>query len=120
MIVRALNSNHDWTFGQGLNNYVSANFAVAQEINTRLNCQLGNCFFDLAAGINWFGLLGGKDMVTLNLNISSVILNTQNVTGINQLSINLSSSRILSVEYTVQTTYSQTNGSFVYDLGASV
>lgn len=118
-IVRALNSSGDWLFGKSLNDYLSANDAIKQNIQTRLLSFLGDCFFDITAGIDWITLLGGsKNQLALNLNISSVILNTQSVTGIKQLSVNLDdSNRKFSVSYQVATIYSLTNASFEYTLG---
>ena len=110
-------ATNDWTFGSGQNNYLSNNDAVAQIIKTRLLSFLGDCFFDITAGIDWFNFLGGKNAIALNLAISSVILNTTNVTSILQLSVNLTSNRLFSVSYRVQTTYSQTGDIFEYDLG---
>ena len=122
MIVRALDSQNDWLFGKGLNDYLAGNAAVAQSIQTRLSSFLGNCFFDQGAGIDWINYLGGsKDQVSLNLAISAVILNTQNVTGIQQLNVSLDdNTRQFTVVYRVQTTYSVTGGAFTFDLGGSV
>ena len=105
MIVRALDSNGDWTFGAGLSNYLSGQAAVSQNIQTRLNSFLGDCFFDLGAGIDWFNLLGGKDLTTLNLAVSAVILNTQYVSNLIQLSINVDVNRNVSISYEVQTSF---------------
>lgn len=116
MIVRALDSDHDWTFGKGLNDYKSNQKAIIQNIDTRLNSYLGNCFFDLGAGIDWFNLLGEKDQTTLNLAISTVILNTTNVTGMKQFSTSLSPSRVFTVQYMVNTTYSVITGTFTYNV----
>lgn len=115
MRVRALNQNHDWLFGKGQNDYLQANAAIAQNINTRLSSFLGNCFFDLGAGIDWFNLLGSKDQTALNLSISTVILNTAEVTGILQLSVGLSATRQFTVQYKAQTVYSTTSSTFVFD-----
>lgn len=114
-IVRALDNNHDWTFGAGKGNYLSANAAIVQNINTRLNSFLGNCFFDLGAGIDWFNLLGAKDQTALQLAISSVILNTDQVTGLLQFQSSLSATRVYSVSYIVQTVYSVTSSNFTFD-----
>lgn len=116
MIVRQIDVNHDWTFGQGKNNFITTNPAIVQDINTRLLEFLGNCFFNLAAGIDWFSLLGGKNQTALNLAVSAVILNTQNVTGLLQLSVTLSTARNLTIAYRVQTTYSVFTATFQYDL----
>lgn len=115
MRVRALDVNHDWLFGKGQNDYLQANAAIAQNINTRLASFLGNCFFDVGAGIDWFNLLGAKNQTTLNLSISSVILNTAEVTGLLQISVGLNNLRQLTVNYRVQTVYSTTSNTFVFD-----
>jgi hypothetical protein len=120
MSVRALDKNGDWIYGIGANAYLTGNAEVAQAIQTRLQSFLGDCFFDTAAGLDWYGYLGGKDQLGLNLAISAVILNTANVTGIRQLSINLDdNTRIFTVQYQVQTTYSQLSGAFQYDLNGT-
>lgn len=116
--VRALDSNGDFTFGAGTSNYLVGNAAIGQNINTRLAAVLGNCFFDLASGINWFNLLGtvGPNAVTaLNIAISTTILNTSQVTGLLQLSSNLTSgNREFSCSYKVQTVYSALSNSFSF------
>jgi len=117
MIVRALDNNGDWTFGQGLNNYYKNLDAVKQNIKTRILSFLGNCFFDVVAGIDWFNLLGSKNERALSLSISSVILNTTNVTGILQLSLNVNpNNREFSVSYQAQTAYSLISDIFQYNL----
>lgn len=116
MIVRSIDVVNDWLFGRGANDYKSKNDAIAQSIKTRLQSFLGDCFFNTAAGIDWFNLLGSKNQLALNLAISAVILNTENVTGIKQLSVSLTSDRVFSVTYRVQTTYSIASDTFQYDL----
>ena len=116
MSVRQIDSDHDWTFGQGRNNYITNNPEVVQDIDTRLSFFLGDCFFDLSSGIDWFNLLGQKNQLALNLAISAVIINSQNVTGILQLSANVSDARNFSVSYKVQTIYSSAAGVFQYSL----
>lgn len=120
MIVRALDENGDWLFGASLNNYLVNNTAVAQNIKTRISSFLGDCFFDLGAGINWFYYLSNTNTeLPLNLSISAVIINTAFVTGILQLSVNLNRiTRTFSVSYQVQTSFSVTGNSFQYTVGA--
>lgn len=106
MIMRALDSNGDWTFGKGRNNYLRRTDALAQSISTRLNSFVNDCFFDLQAGVDWFTFLGGKNLVTLKLAISSVILNTPNVTALKELNISTDANRKLTVQYSVTTAFS--------------
>lgn len=123
MRVRALTSSGDWTFGQGQNDYVVAQQAVRQIIQTRVLSFLGNCFFDLGAGIDWFNLLGTSQQQALNLAISAVILNlppSGTITGIVQTSLTYSpASRNISFTYQVISIYSVLQGTFAYDLGGS-
>lgn len=118
MLVSKLDSNGDWEFGQSLNNYVINVRAIEQSIQTRVSSFLGDCFFDMNAGIDWFNFLGGsKSQLALELAVASVILNTTDVVGINLLSVSLTAARAFSVSYQVQTTYSTSNNEFVYSLG---
>ena len=128
MIVRAIDSGGDWLCGKGRNDYKSKNAAIAQKIQTRLMSFLGNCVFDLSAGIDWFTFLGGsKDKVQLTLSVSSVILNTTDsdgtlvVTGIKNLVINLDeATRKITIEYAVITIYSVVTDTFYFDANGIV
>lgn len=119
MIVRALDSDGDWTFGKGKNDYKQNREAVKQNIQTRILSFLGDCFFKLSAGIDWFNLLGGKDPIALNLAVSATILNTTDVTGLLQLGLDVDPvTRVISLQYKVQTSYSVVADIFQYDLNA--
>lgn len=110
MIVRALNpTTGDWTFGQGKNNYLSGVPAIEQSIKTRLSSFLGDCFFATTAGIDWFNLLGSKQILQLRLAIATTILNTDNVSGIVELKVTLDLLRELKVQYTVTTNFENLN-----------
>lgn len=118
-MTRGLDSNGDWIFGTGINAYVTGNAEVALNIQTRLSCFLGDCFFDATMGVNWFNLLGTKQQVALQLAVAAVILNSPNVTGGLQLSVTYNAqTRNVSIVYQVQTIYSQLSNSYQYDLSA--
>lgn len=105
MIVRSLDQAGDWTFGQSRNNYFTGNMAIAQNILTRVSSFVGDCFFALNAGIDWWNLLGSKNQIALELSVSSIILNTYGVTGILDLEVGLDEDRKLVIRYTVSTIY---------------
>lgn len=108
MRVRSLDENNDWTFGKGRNNYLKDVKAITQNIKTRLQSFLGDCFFDLQAGIDWFNLLGSKNQLGLELAVRTVILNTEGVSAIVDFSINLDQyTRAISMTYTVETVYTR-------------
>ncbi len=116
MRVRAIDyATNDWLFGKGANDYRQNNDAVKQNIFTRLNSVLGNCFFDLGAGVDWFNLLGSKNQTGLNLAIASTILNTPNVIQIKQISSGLNVDRQFQVNFEVLTTYSTVIGTFIFN-----
>lgn len=116
MIVRAVDDDKDWQFGKGKNDYKRSLKGLSQHIETRLMSVLGDCFFNTTAGINWFNLLGAKDTRALSLAVGSVILNTQNVTGLLQLSLNVDAKRKITITYKVQTTLGQAGNTFQYDV----
>lgn len=103
MRVRALDSSNDWQFGKGQNDYKRNRDAVAQDIQTRLNSFLGDCFFSIASGIDWFNLLGGKSQTNVALAVSATILNTEGVKQITDFSMNLTAGRNLTLSYKVST-----------------
>lgn len=107
IIIRALDVNGDWIFGKGKNDYISGAAAIVQDINCRLKSFLGDCFFAIDEGIDWFNLLGSKDRLALELAVRAVILNTKNVTGIVSVDSNFDSvDRELFLTYTVNSVLS--------------
>lgn len=108
MRVRSIDVNNDWTFGKGRSNYKTDLNAVSQNIKTRLQSFLGDCFAALDEGIDWFNLLGAKNQAALQIALSTKILNTEGVTGLVELSINLDDNRQISIQYTVDTIYGTT------------
>lgn len=106
MIVRALTSDGDWTRGRGLAGFRTENDAIAQKLQTRINFFLGDCFFALTLGIDWFTLLGGKNLLALDIALRTTIVNTQGVTGIVSFSIVLDpTTRKATISYAVTTVY---------------
>jgi len=105
MITRAVDGNNDWLFGRSKQDYKVGRDAVAQNIKTRLQSFLGDCFFSLEDGIDWFNLLGSKQTLILSLNIQAVILNTPEVVKLTQIDFTLNASRNLLLTYEVLTIY---------------
>lgn len=117
MIVRSLDVNHDWTFGAGKNNYRTNLNALAQNIQTRILCFLGDCFFDLTAGINWPFYLGSRNRQDeLQAEVASVILSTENVTKIEDLQMDLNSQREINLSYTIDTALGRLTGEILYNI----
>lgn len=88
MIIRSLDTNGDWTFGVGKNNYLSGQLAIMENIQTRLNCFLNNCFFDMSSGLDWFRLLGTpgtKEEIVLT--VRATVLQSYGVINLGQISV---------------------------------
>jgi hypothetical protein len=108
MIVRSLDENHDWTFGKGRNNYLKDRAAIVQNINTRLLSFLGDCFFALNEGLDWFNLLGGKSSAAIRVAVATKILDTEGVTGLVEISFSIDENRSISISYEAETIYGST------------
>jgi hypothetical protein len=110
--VRRLDQNGDFTFGQGLADYISDTEAVAQIIKTRLLLFTGEWWLDLNDGLPlWTSILGasGANMQAITLLIQDRILGTPNVINITSLSTNFDSvARAYSFTASVTTSFSTT------------
>lgn len=107
MLFRGLDADGDWTFGKGLSNFATQNDAIALNIRTRILSWIGDCFFDLKAGIDWVNRLGSKNQAALlDLDLRRRILETEGVTGLTQFDI-INQDRAFTGNYTVNTIYGQ-------------
>ena len=61
MKVRAIDDNHDWVFGKGIQGYKRDREAVKQRIKTHILSFYYDCFFDLEFGIDWKNFWGSKN-----------------------------------------------------------
>jgi hypothetical protein len=105
-IVRSIDENGDWNFGNGINDYKVNQDAVGQNIKTRILEWKNNCFFNNNAGIDWKNRLEKNQQVLLEQEIKSTILRTQGVVSLTLLQINLVG-RNFTVNYQVITIYSR-------------
>lgn len=102
MIIRAIDENGDWIFGKGKNSYNRENLAIMENIQTRLMLFKNDCFFDLDTGIDWWNLLGSKDLQKLLFEIKQTIINSYGVAELLDFDSNFSLPRILSLSYKVK------------------
>lgn len=107
MITRSIDSSNDWNFGTGKETYLSEKGAVGQNIKTRLQSFVNDCFFDLTAGIDWFNFLGSRNQAGLKNAVAKTILNTTGVYSIDELNFSLSENRELLIQYQVTTLWSE-------------
>lgn len=109
MRIRAIDTNHDWTFGKGKQDYKTAEKAIAQDVQTKLLEFLNDCFFNMEAGIDWIGLMRQKETKNqIALSCRSVILKAEGVVRVNSVSVyHAFTSRALSISYSIDTTYTR-------------
>ncbi len=105
MIIRALDADGDWTFGQGAQNYLGGQSAVALAIKTRLYMFQNDCFFDMDGWIDWFNLLGSDNTAALLFSIRSIISDTQGVNSVTFLNSTRDENRNLNISYSVTTVF---------------
>jgi hypothetical protein len=106
MIIRALDSNGDWTFGNGIGDYKTLIAAIDENIQTRLKEWVGDCFFNQNAGIDWLTRLSSKNQLELlKADLKRVIATSFGVTAI--ISFNVTQvGRHVTASYTCQSIYS--------------
>lgn len=107
MRVRGIDSVGDWLFGKGKSDYKYDVNALAQIIETRLKSFLGDCFFAENDGIDWFNLMGSKNIRDLRLAVAAQILNTEGVNSLAELSVNIDGARKLTLQYSLVSVYGE-------------
>lgn len=101
MRFRNLTADGDWCFGKGRNSFLMNDRALMMNIRTRLLSFLGDCFFDEEAGIDWWNLLGGKDLRSLLASVQRVVLRSTQVKRIVDLDYTLTD-RVFSIRLSVE------------------
>ncbi|MDR3244668.1 MAG: hypothetical protein LBT79_07970 [Elusimicrobiota bacterium] len=99
---RGIDTNGDWIFGKGRNSYDTNNKAILTNVKTRLLSFYNDCFFDLEAGIDWWNLLGSKNLENLFLSIKECILGSYGVAKIVSFSTHFSQDRIVSISFSLR------------------
>ena len=101
MRFRNLDNNGDWCFGKGRNSYLTGNQALMMNIRTRLLEFYGDCFWDTEKGIDWWTLLGGKDLKRILVDVQRTILRSYQVKRIVDMHYVLNN-RTLSIRISIE------------------
>lgn len=111
MIVRALDPQHDWTFGRGKANYLTESDAIKQSIKTKLLALKGNWFLEPNDGIAWFDYFEKHPNITeLEREIKSTIAGIDGVTEISSFDVLIDNiTRIFLIQITYSDKYNNTN-----------
>ena len=102
MRFRGIDANGDWVFGKGRNSYLRDNEALMMNIRTRLLEFLNDCFWDMEKGIDWWTLMGGKDLKKILVDVQRTILRSYQVKRIVNLDYTLTNRKLfisISIEF---------------------
>lgn len=113
MTFRGLTASGDWTWGNGVQNYLVNEPAIEANIQTALQIFLGECFWATNFGVDWITLLGsaGEAQTAANiiLQTRTIIVQAFGVTAINSVTPSfVSATRKFSLAYHIDTIF-QTN-----------
>lgn len=107
MIIRATTTTNDWQFGRGLNSYFFNEAAIEANIRTKLLEWVGNCPFNLLAGIDWRNRLDYGQQANLVVEMKQLVLQCYGVVSILTFQADFNAStRFESITMTLQTIYS--------------
>lgn len=108
MRVRGLDSNGDVLFGKGKSDYKYDLAALAQILECNLKSIINDCFFATNDGIDWFNLLGSKNLRDLRLAVASCILNTEGISTLAELDVVTDPvTRRVTISYSVVSVYGE-------------
>jgi hypothetical protein len=111
MTFRNIDGSGDWTFGQGRQNYLRDQNAVAANIATRLRSYLNDCFWALDAGVDWWNLLGTTNptaQTNIIIQTRAVLANSFGVIRINSVVATTDrATRRMSLTYNVDTIFTR-------------
>lgn len=86
MSVSRLDSDGDWTFGQGLAGYISGSNEIKQNVVTRIKSFKNDWFLDTDAEIDWFNLLSNRNTEeSTKAQLSKTVLDTIGVNTLDSL-----------------------------------
>jgi len=110
MKVRKLDKNNDWNFGQNLDNYISNENAVLQNVATRIKSFKNDWFLDSEANIDWLNILASKENEKTIINeVERVAVTTEGVLRINSIELEKLSQRGCRIQINLDTIYSENN-----------
>lgn len=98
-MIRSLDGNHDWCFGQGMSDYRTQSNEIAENAETRVLSFLGDCFFATNEGIDWWNLLDYNKQEQLENAVSATIAETPGIEKIENVEIVNGANRAVTLYY---------------------
>lgn len=110
MIIRNTDSNGDWVYGKGKNDYLINLDAVKKNVETRLYSWKGNCFFATREGVDYNSYLDIGTKGFLDRDVKRVLLQSEGVLTISDFTSSISTDdlRAYTATMTITTTFGDT------------
>lgn len=87
-MTRGIDTNRDWQFGNGLNNYKTKDAEISQNVLTRILSFKNDWYLDEEAEIDWLTLLGQRNnQKVIEQEVRRVTIETDGVLRVNQVLI---------------------------------
>lgn len=107
MQIHRLDAEGDWSYGNGKFDLLQDDDAIILNINTRLNEWIGDCFFSVQSGVDWYNGLDRGTKVYLDNRIKEVITESYGVVQLLDFTSALNiKTRKLTVTYNITTIFS--------------
>jgi len=110
---RLLDADHDWIFGGGKQSYAKDLQSLMLDLETRILSWVGDCFFDLDAGIDWMNLLEYNTQNQLKSSIKNIAFRTTGVIKVNSVSISIDNTRTADIDLSVDTVFGSNIQNFI-------
>lgn len=105
-MIRNLDGNHDWCFGNGISDYKTQSQEIALNAQTRVLSFLGDCFFATDEGIDWWNLLDYNKQEQTENAVSATIAETPGIEKIENVEVVNGANRNINLEYTCYDVFS--------------
>lgn len=107
MIIRKIDNANDWLFGHGLSDYAADQAGIEENVKTRLQSWVGDCFFALQDFVDWRSRLDAGQQSNLLNELKTVILQSEGVVSVISIEGSFEpTTRVFSVSAVIQTIFS--------------
>lgn len=106
MITRALDVNSDWTFGNGIQNYLTLEAAVEQNVVTTVQSWVGDVYWATNFGVDWYNRLAQGQQNFLVQEVKQVVLSCFGVVSVPTIAAQFAAAtRVEAIQLTMTTIF---------------
>ena len=110
MKFRGIDGDGDWRFGNGQQSFFTDEAAINANVRTKLLVFLGECFFALQLGVDWWNIIGAKNpgaQAAIILQTRTIISGCYGVVKITSISLSQNQSRHFTLTYNIDTIFTR-------------